>query len=507
MENELTNNATKSEQNLPQTGEVLGQHESGEQYIKALQAISAEIDSVVEFAEQSTDWRDIRNRLADTKDKIKSLFLKEEDNDSLLTRIAEAFEKVNSRQAEEKDKLENASNENYNLVINKVKEAVAKSAKLNDFKKAREILLNAQNLFKNLVLKRSHRDGLNDLIHNAFDSLTKRQIDDRENYEMECIENYHNSKAIVEAALEFSLKSPHYGKAREALIEVQSRIKGLKLKREQRDELFQVIRDAFESVNKRQDEERATFETETQENYKKLKKIVDDAVVFANTSEEYSQSREMLINAQHAIKGMKLRRDQRDHLYAEIRRVFESLNERQSGNRGLFDKESQNNYHNLTAKVNDCFELVLGLTDFRMIRETLLNVQSEVKVAKLKRSHRNELFARVREAFGIYDKRRKEFFEARKSEKIEKLKEVKAVLNEKLDRLRDNLVPDKEAKDRCNYQLSSEEISEDEKSVLLRKIAGLASRIADKEKSIEQTLGRIAEVDAELDKVEKSTGD
>lgn len=507
MDNELTNNATQSEQNLPQTGKVLGQYESDEQYVRAMQSISAEIEAVLEFAEQSTDWRDIRNRLTDTKDKLKGLFLKEEDNDALLTRIAEAFEKVNSRQAEEKDKLENTSNENYNLVIDKVKDAVAKSAELIDFKKAREILLNAQNLFKNLVLKRSHRDELNELIHNAFDSLTKRQIDERENYEMECIENYHNSKAIVEAALEFSQKSPHYGKAREALIEVQTRIKGLKLKREQRDELFQVIRDAFESINKRQDEERASFESETQENYNKLKKIVDDAIAFANSSEEYTQSREQLINAQNAIKGMKLRRDQRDHLYAEIRRVFESLNERQAGDRELFDKESQNNYNNLTVKVNDCFELVLGLTDFRMIRETLLNVQSEVKVAKLKRSHRNELFGRIREAFGIYDKRRKEFFDARNSEKIEKLKEVKAVLSEKFERLKENLATDKENHESLNNQLSSGEIGDEEKTVLSGKLASLASRIADKVKSIEQTLSRITEIDADLEKTEKSTGD
>lgn len=45
------------------------------------------------------------------------------------------------------------------------------------------------------------------------------------------------------------------------------------------------------------------------------------------------------------------------------------------------------------------------------------------------------------------------------------------------------------------------------KNILSGKIASLAGRIADKEKSLEQTLSRIAEIDADLEKTEMSTGD
>ncbi|PKL85167.1 MAG: hypothetical protein CVV22_09575, partial [Ignavibacteriae bacterium HGW-Ignavibacteriae-1] len=218
MENELTNNGNAEEHNLPQTGEIIGQYDNAEQYEKVLGEITQEINNIIEFAAQSTDWRDIRSRLTDSKDKLKGLFLKEADNNHLLDVINDTIESVNARQTEEKQKLDVTSQENYDSVIDRVREAVAQSDALTDFKKAREVLLSAQDLFKNLALKRSHRDELNNMIHEAFDSLTNRQIDERENYEMECIENYHNSKGVVEEAIAFSQKSAHYGKAREALI-------------------------------------------------------------------------------------------------------------------------------------------------------------------------------------------------------------------------------------------------------------------------------------------------
>lgn len=504
MENEQTTNTNADEHNIPQTGEIIGQYDNAEQYGKVLEEISNEINAIIEFASQSSDWRDIRSRLTDSKDKLKGLFLKESDNNKLLDLINDTIESVNSRQVEEKHKLDATSNENFNAVIDKVKEAVTLSASLTDFKKAREVLLSAQDLFKNLALKRSHRDELNNMIHEAFDSLTNRQIDERENYEMECIENYHNSKGIVEEAIEFSRKSAHYGKAREALIEVQTKIKGLKLKREQRDELFQTIRNAFEGVNARQENERSSFDQEAKDNYTKLKKIAEDAIAFAKNTEEFSEAREQLINAQNAIKGMKLRRDHRDELYAIIRVVFEDLNEKQSEERLTFDQECNDNYISLTKKVNDCFELVLGLTDFKMIRETLINVQSEVRVAKLKRGQRNELFARIREAFGIFDKKREEFFSLRRAERIGKLNDIKSNLNEKIERLIQALQSEKEELEQNEAKVTIEENDEFMKNEMNQRIELLKTKVAEKEQSIEQTKKRIEEIENDISKIEKS---
>ncbi|PKL84556.1 MAG: hypothetical protein CVV22_12330, partial [Ignavibacteriae bacterium HGW-Ignavibacteriae-1] len=277
--------------------------------------------------------------------------------------------------------------------------------------------------------------------------------------------------------------------------------------REQRDELFQSIRDAFEGVNTRQENERNSFDQEAKDNYVKLKKIVDDAISFVNSSEEFSESREQLINAQNAIKGMKLRRDHRDELYAQIRVVFEDLNEKQSDERQSFEQECNDNYESLTKKVNDCFELVLGLTDFKMIRETLINVQSEVRIAKLKRGQRNELFARIREAFGIFDKKRDEFFSVRRAERIGKLNDIKSNLSEKIERLTNAIESEKAELAQLETKLSTEEMDEFMKNETNHRLTLVQGKIAEKEHSIEQTHKRIEEVDADIAKIEKSKED
>lgn len=276
------------------------------------------------------------------------------------------------------------------------------------------------------------------------------------------------------------------------------KLRAKKLKRDQREELFQVIRTAFEDVNKRQDEERSTFEGETTENYAKLKKIVDEAIAFAQSTEEFSAAREQLINAQNAIKGVKLKREQRDDLYAQIRVVFEDLNSKQSQDRTEYDKECNDNYQKLTQKVDDCFALVLGITDFKLIRETMITVQSEVKIAKLKKEQRSELFSRIREAFNQFDKKKDEFFSKRKDERKGKLGEIKSNLVDKLERFKELLNKDQEQLE--IFKSKIEEANGDEAIIAdyTNRINAMNTRIEEKNKNIEDTIKRIEDIDKEI---------
>lgn len=485
----------------PQNGDVLVQYNDETAYRAAYDNFRTELDKAVEFANESTDWREIRKQLADVRDKLKALFFKEEDNSEFVEKIRLTFENVNKRQSEDQEKLDAESQANFDSVIDGVKEAVEFAETSNDFKKSRDKLLSAQDTFKNLKLKRSHRDELYKMINGAFDHVSKKQNDERENYEMECIDNYHNLKSKIESAIEFANKSEIFAEARKALINVQGQIKGLKLKREQRDELYQTIRDAFDRVNSRQESERNEFASITAENYDKMKKVVSDAIAFTQISEDYSLSREQLINAQNQIKELKLRREQRDELFAEIRSVFEQLNEKQSTERESYDKECSQNFEKLTEKVNDCFALVHGTNEFNIIRESLITVQGEVRIARLKKDQRNELFARIREAFAVFDKKKNEYYDARKEDKTNKLQDIKKNLEEKIARLEDVLAKDVESLEIQKGKLSEPGIDEFLVSEINTKISNIEARIKEKQDSIDQSKSRIAEIDVEISKL------
>jgi hypothetical protein len=485
----------------PQNGEMLGKYENEAAYLQACDNYKNELDKIILLANESDDWREIRKKIAEIKDRMKGLFLKVEDSNKFNELIRIANEDVNKRQAEEQEKFDIESQNNYDSVIEVVSQAVEFVSNSNDFKLSREKLLSAQDSFKNLRLKRAHKDELYRLINDAFDNVSKKQNEERENYEMECIDNYHNLKHKIDVAIDFANKSEIFAEARKALINVQNQIKGLKLKRDQRDQLYQMIRDAFESVNTRQEEERASFENETKANYDLLKKLVDDAINFAESTDEYSVAREHLISAQNQIKVYKLKREQRDSLFADIRAVFEKLNERQSSERGAYETECNANYDRLSLKVKECFDLVNEMNEFNLIRESLITLQGEVRISRLKKEQRNELFAKIREAFSMFDTKKNEYFEQRKEDKSKKLYDIKVNLEEKIQRLTDVLSKDVESLELQKAKIN--EAGDDEFLIneINLKISNIEGRIKEKTEVIEATKTRILEIEDEIDKL------
>ncbi len=496
-ENENNNAVTEDHKN----GEMLVHYNDDESYNSAIAGFREELDKQIVFAGESTDWREIRKRLSDLRDKLKTLFLRSEDDKQINELIQSTLENINLRQNEEQEKFDAEAQANYDSIIDSVKEALEYSEVSFDFKKSRERLLSAQDTFKNLKLRRSQKDELYKMVNAAFDNVSKKQNEERENYEMECIENYHNLKHKIDIAISFSKESEIFADARKALINVQNLIKGLKLKRDQRNELYQFIRDAFDEVNIRQEAERTTFNQETSDNYDKLKITVSDAIAFAESNEDFGLAREQLINVQNQIKSLKLKREHRDELFADIRAVFENLNQKQSVERDTYDAECAQNYERLTEKVNDCFGMVHGLTEFNMIRETLITVQGEVRITRLKKEQRIELFSRIREAFSLFDKKKNEYFDQRRDEKSKKLLEIKINLEDKMSRLNDVMAKDLESLELQKVKLA--EAGEDEFLIeeVKTKIRNIEGRIKEKQDIIDQAQARVAEIDLEVNKL------
>ncbi len=160
----------------PESGQVLSKYNSDADYSNALNSVLSEIEAAVKFAEESSDWKDIRTKLTNAKDKLRGLFLKDEDNSRLMDMINVSFDNVNQRQTLEREKFEKESHENYVEVKVKVEAAVKESLESTEFKHSRELLLNAQNEFKNLKLKRSHRDELYEMINKAFEEISRKQM-------------------------------------------------------------------------------------------------------------------------------------------------------------------------------------------------------------------------------------------------------------------------------------------------------------------------------------------
>lgn len=494
------NPETEKETELAESGDILGKYTSEEEYKKAFDEINTEIDEWCETIDDTNDWKKLRNRQSDLRAKIKILFLNKDDNLALNAKIDEASETINKKQNEEREKKEKEYQENYEKFVSVVDETCKKAAEEETFSNARDMLIKLQDDLRDVQLKRSQKDQFLSQIQSTFTDLNEKRAVEQENYEMECIDNYYNLKEPIQKACEFSKTTERFAEGRNRLIAAQRKIKGKKLKRDQRDELYQIIRDHFEMLNERQAAERMVSDEEADANYEKTKKIVDETLDFARNTEEYGEARTRMIAAQKEIKAVKMKREQRDELFAAIREVFSSINEKQASERAGFEEEANKNYDNLTKKVDDAFGLVYGVSDFKLIRESLINVQAEVKIMTLRRDQRNELFARIREAFGIFDKKRDEFFSERRAEKARKLQTGLENVKVKIERL-------EELRQKENETLESLKNDQAEEA----QIQAVEKKIETKTKQIEESKKRLEDIEKEIQEInkvqKKHTGD
>ncbi len=461
--------------------------------------LEREVNIAIEEIGETDDLKAARNRLMFVKEKVDAAILEDEPKNGLLDKITTGFEKINKRLEEYRENFEKECAENLEKFKTKFEKSLDFSKTSENFREAREKLVSLQNEIRNLTLKKEDKEKLSDKIQEAFIELSKRQDEERERYEMECSENYLRLKAVIDEAINFVKTTTNFREARQKLIEAQGLIKGKTLKRDKRDELYESIRTCFTALNEKQDSEREDFEKESEQNYERLSVIVSNAIEFAKTSEIYKDAREALIRAQKEIKGVRLKKVHRDELYGRIREIFNSVNEKQNKERQEFDSEANENFESLNEKVLIATEEAEIAPDFRIIRDKLISLQDEVKIMKLRREQRNDLYKKIRHAFSIFDHRRIEYREAMKLEKKDKLESVVNNLKAKLERLEEHLNEDIKSQKITEDQIENPEIKEEEKERLSVKLEEIKNRIAEKESSIEETNKRIEEVTKEID--------
>lgn len=407
---------------------------------KEVEALKTDLTSMEEIKHE-------RKSMAELKEKLLSLFLiPKSDRDEYVDIIQAKFEVLKESSDKIKNEINAKLDENLKLIEPKVHGVLKEAENPENFTEIRKKLIELQNELKDFELHRDRKDDFFSLVQKAFESLNEKQDSEREKYEMEISENYLSVKPKVAEAIKFAVQTDNYNQAREKLIECQNELKKLKLKKDHLDELFGLIRKAFENVNLKQDAEREGLKEKSVESYNEIKPLVSEAIVFADTTDDYESARKRLIETQKAIKEKVLTRNQRDELYGAVREVFNRLNEKQDANRGEFVEECNENYARLEVSVNEACAYIDFTNDLNDIREGLIAVQDEVKIVKLTRTQRNELFKRIRVGFGNFDEKRNEFIKSRKKykkveqeskpeSKIEKVEQVEDIsIKEKIDR-------------------------------------------------------------------------
>ena len=295
------------------------------------------------------------------------------------------------------------------------------------------------------------------------------------------LQNYNTLKSILETGLSNASRADNLHDAKGFLIEVQSHFKGLILRREDREELYARLQEAFTTVNKKIEDERLNYEYEALSNFAELKPAVVSAAGQAFTSDDLKGTWEVLIGIQNQIKGSKLLREHRDELYAGLQDAFGMIKIRRDEVRQVFDQEAQHNYSRLKSLVEKGLIQAEETHEYKETREFLKKIQSEFKGIKMLQEQREELYSRLQTAFDILGKRLDDFFRHKKKNWEVKMQFTLSRFSADIYELQASLDKDQAYLSELENQLDIIVSAGKEKTVL----AGIQARIASTKRSIE----------------------
>lgn len=399
-------------------------------------------------------------------------------------------EQVNEQSKTDEPKAKNEIQSFFDSYKKKIDNIQRIQPKWQNLRSARQKLLSLQKELNTPpeFIPRGVLENIQRMIADALSAITQSQIAERENYEMECSDNYLQLKSFFENIIQTLESSEDLTKSRQQLIDAQRIISTKTLKRSQQEELYQMIRSGFDILLTKQEKEKEKFNQEANQNYEKIAPLVENAINIANSTDSFKEAREVLTAAQNSVRDVLLTKEQRDELFGKLRVVFNEINKKNDEEREEFAKISEENFNQLREKIEQEAAKLSNNPHFKSIREDLLTIQSELRVMKLKLEHRNRLYTMLKDTFKVLDEKRAEYFEKRDAAKKSGSSLIKN-LEEKLSILNSTIESDKAELAELQDQLNNPEI--ENKDELIQKNEILLSKINEKEKRIKETQSRL----------------
>lgn len=243
-------------------------------------------------------------------------------------------------------------------------------------------------------------------------------------YDSECSQNYEILVGACKSLLHLASNTNDWDSFKKKLNSMMEEGKKLKLKKEQRSEVFDRIDDIYKKMNERRAELKKTHEKDCDNNFSKLKPFFHNALNIATAESDFGKARKQLIEIQSMLKVNKLKNDQRDELFSRIQEAFKILSRRQEEKNKKYESDCNSNFIKLESKVNSCYNLAAQSSDFKDVREKLKSVKQELfDTSPMQKEKKSQLLSKLSDAFTKINSRAGAVFEERQRERDKKQKE------------------------------------------------------------------------------------
>ncbi len=217
---------------------------------KSFASLDDEVDRLIDQAESielDTLWR----ALLDLSDKVREAGLLSAHRKELMDRLQEGFVVAKIRKEQRQVEADRESAANASLIEGRLIEAAGQIENNPLFKENWQLLLDIQQMFRELTLDKDRRELLYGELQALFERVKSRQDQRQESFEAAADASVSHLRPMVDRAIELARTSREFKKTRHFLIKVQRDFKGRRMRSEEREKLYSRLQSAFDTLNRR----------------------------------------------------------------------------------------------------------------------------------------------------------------------------------------------------------------------------------------------------------------
>lgn len=279
-------------------------------------------------ARYNDDTRQAWDFCVSVQNEFRGIRLQKEIREMLYRQLQEAFDMLKHRRSQQQSVLEQKSLSGKKELLPQVEALLAEAEKAVDIEAHWRQLIELQQEIKDRELTFEARNELLNKLQQAFTIIKLRREEKQRSLTEEGLSNALTLEEMITEGETLAANAEDFRVAFDRLKQIQQSFRELSLPREEREELYQRLQQAFDTLKGRQDDWFGERDRETRENYNRLKPLVLNGLERARTSNEFKKTREMLKNIQAEFKGIRMKAESRQELYNQLQRAFDILNQR-----------------------------------------------------------------------------------------------------------------------------------------------------------------------------------
>jgi len=262
------------------------------------------------------------------QNEFRGIRLQKEIREMLYQQLQEAFDILKQRRSQQQSVLEQKSLSGKTELLPEVESLLSEAEKTINIETHWKQLIELQQEIKDRDLTFEARNELLNKLQEAFTIIKKRREEKQRALTEEGLSNALTLEEMITEGETLAVKADDFRVAFDRLKQIQQAFSELSLPREEREELYQRLQQAFDTLKGRQEAWFSERDRETRDNYNRLKPLVLNGLERARTSNEFKKTREMLKNIQAEFKGIRMKAESRQELYSQLQKAFDILNQR-----------------------------------------------------------------------------------------------------------------------------------------------------------------------------------